>query len=91
MVDQRGTGSSHALPCELHEKGASLAERLKSNPFKPELFRQYAGALRGISRRQLSPRADALIDLLEMGDIVNRRAEGFSQGERVKVALSRAT
>ena len=51
---------------------------------------EYAGALHGISRRQLSRRVDALIDLLEMADIVNRRAEGFSQGERFKVALARA-
>jgi sodium transport system ATP-binding protein len=33
---------------------------------------------------------DELIELLDMKDIANRRAEGFSQGERMKVALARA-
>src|SRR6266851_2989799 len=40
MVDQRGTGSSHALACDLHEAGASLADRLDSNAFKPEVLRK---------------------------------------------------
>jgi len=33
---------------------------------------------------------DALLELLDMRDIADRRTEGFSQGERVKVALARA-
>jgi pimeloyl-ACP methyl ester carboxylesterase len=40
MVDQRGTGSSRALACDLHEAGASLADRLDSNAFKPEVLRK---------------------------------------------------
>ena len=51
---------------------------------------EYAGELHGIPRRQLQPRIDALIDLLDMKSIAGRRAEGFSHGERVKVALARA-
>jgi sodium transport system ATP-binding protein len=34
--------------------------------------------------------ADALIAALDMGDIADRRAEGFSQGQRVKTAIARA-
>ena len=38
----------------------------------------------------MQPRIDALIDLLDMKAIAGRRADGFSHGERVKVALARA-
>ena len=35
-------------------------------------------------------RADDLLALLELEDIATRRAKGFSQGQRLKVALARA-
>jgi sodium transport system ATP-binding protein len=50
----------------------------------------YFGELHGLSGAELSRRTGELIELLDMKDIADRRAEGFSQGERVKVALSRA-
>ncbi|HYH96235.1 ATP-binding cassette domain-containing protein [Hyalangium sp.] len=51
---------------------------------------RYAGELHGLSGPSLDKRVDELIELLDMKDIANRRAEGFSQGERMKVALARA-
>jgi sodium transport system ATP-binding protein len=51
---------------------------------------RYAGELHGLSGATLDKRVDELIELLDMKDIANRRAEGFSQGERMKVALARA-
>ncbi|HUJ27360.1 MAG TPA: ATP-binding cassette domain-containing protein [Myxococcales bacterium] len=51
---------------------------------------EYAGALHGIPRGQLAQRIDELIQLLDMRDIEHRRTDGFSHGERVKVALARA-
>ena len=51
---------------------------------------QYAGELHGLSRPQLQERIDELVQLLDMRDIERRRADGFSHGERVKVALARA-
>jgi sodium transport system ATP-binding protein len=51
---------------------------------------RYAGELHGLSGALLDKRVDELIELLDMKDIADRRAEGFSQGERMKVALSRA-
>ncbi|WP_224362390.1 ABC transporter ATP-binding protein [Hyalangium versicolor] len=51
---------------------------------------RYAGELHGLSGAALDKRVDELIALLDMKDIANRRAEGFSQGERMKVALARA-
>ncbi|AGC48697.1 sodium ABC transporter ATP-binding protein NatA [Myxococcus stipitatus DSM 14675] len=51
---------------------------------------RYYGELHGLSGAALDKRVDELVDLLDMKDIADRRVEGFSQGERVKVALARA-
>jgi sodium transport system ATP-binding protein len=51
---------------------------------------RYAGELHGLSGAALEKRVDELVELLDMKDIANRRTEGFSQGERMKVALARA-
>jgi sodium transport system ATP-binding protein len=50
----------------------------------------YFGALHGLPRRACAARTDQLIELLDLGPLANRRAKGFSQGERVKTALARA-
>ena len=51
---------------------------------------RYFGELRGLGGRELEDRIDELIGLLDMSDIANRRTEGFSTGEMVKVAIARA-
>jgi len=51
---------------------------------------RYYGELHGLEGQGLEQRVDRLLDLLEMGDIADRRTEGFSTGERVKVAIARA-
>jgi sodium transport system ATP-binding protein len=50
----------------------------------------YYGRLHGIAEPLLAQRTDALIARLDLGAIANRKAKGFSQGERTKVALARA-
>jgi sodium transport system ATP-binding protein len=50
----------------------------------------YFGRLHGIDGDALSARIEALLADLEMEAIADRRAKGFSQGERIKVALARA-
>jgi sodium transport system ATP-binding protein len=50
----------------------------------------YAGELHGLRGEALETRTAELLDLLDMRGIADRRAEGFSHGERVKVALARA-
>jgi sodium transport system ATP-binding protein len=50
----------------------------------------YFGRLHGLEADALKARIEALIADLEMGAIADRRARGFSQGERIKVALARA-
>ncbi|WNG21273.1 ATP-binding cassette domain-containing protein [Cystobacter fuscus] len=51
---------------------------------------RYAGELHGLSGAALDSRIAELVELLDMKDIADRRTEGFSQGERMKVALARA-
>jgi sodium transport system ATP-binding protein len=50
----------------------------------------YFGALQGIESDELAKRTEALLDLLDMRAIADRRTGGFSHGERTKVALARA-
>lgn len=50
----------------------------------------YFGRLHGIEEPALSARIDQLVARLELEDIADRRAKGFSQGQRTKVALARA-
>lgn len=51
---------------------------------------RYFGELHGLHGKELNSRIDGLVELLDMGDIANRRTEGFSTGEKVKVAIARA-
>ncbi len=50
----------------------------------------YFGQLHRLDRQTLRETTDQLIQLLDMESIAERRAEGFSQGERMKVCLARA-
>ena len=51
---------------------------------------RYFGELHGMSRAALAERTEELFDLLDMQHIADRRAAGYSHGERTKVALARA-
>jgi len=51
---------------------------------------EYYGRLHGLAPAALAARVDALIARLELKAIADRKAKGFSQGERTKVALARA-
>lgn len=50
----------------------------------------YYADLRGVPKPAFEQRLKALADLLDMGALLDRRTEGFSTGERMKVALARA-
>ncbi|KRA33429.1 ABC transporter [Rhodanobacter sp. Root627] len=50
----------------------------------------YFARLQGLPEDELRTRREALVQALEMGDIADRRTEGFSQGQRVKTAIARA-
>lgn len=50
----------------------------------------YYGELHGMSRQTIAERIEDLTTRLDMDDFIDRRTEGFSQGQRVKVAIARA-
>ncbi len=50
----------------------------------------YFGQLHGLPRAQVEERTRVLSEALDMGDILERQTEGFSQGQRTKTAIARA-
>jgi sodium transport system ATP-binding protein len=50
----------------------------------------YYGALRGMAPPAIERSIARLAGLLDMGALLGRRCDGFSQGERMKVAIARA-
>ncbi len=50
----------------------------------------YYGELHGMNRASIARRIEHLTRTLDMADFIDRRTEGFSQGQRVKVAIARA-
>jgi len=51
---------------------------------------QYFGTLHGMPRKVLRSRIAQLAGRLGMQEFIERRVKGFSQGQRIKVALARA-
>ena len=51
---------------------------------------RYYGHLHGWQGAALEESIAGLIEMLDMSEIADRRAEGFSHGERLKVAIARA-
>jgi sodium transport system ATP-binding protein len=51
---------------------------------------RYYGELHGLSGAKLERRVEGLVAALGLADIAERRAQGFSQGERMKTAIARA-
>ena len=51
---------------------------------------RYFGELHGMGGPALDERIDTLVDMLDMREFADRRAKGFSQGQRIKVAIARA-
>ena len=61
-----------------------LYERLSTREYLA-----YFGELNGMGGKVLSARIDEVSNLLQMDDILERRSKGFSQGQRIKVAMAR--
>jgi len=51
---------------------------------------QYFGELHGMTQKEIADRIQTLSNALGMEDVLDRRAEGFSQGQRTKTAIARA-
>jgi sodium transport system ATP-binding protein len=50
----------------------------------------YYGQLRGMSRAAIEAATRRLAEMLDLVPLLDRRTDGFSQGERMKVAIARA-
>jgi sodium transport system ATP-binding protein len=50
----------------------------------------YFAQLQGLDTQLAESRLQELVDTLDMAEFIERRTEGFSQGQRVKVAIARA-
>ena len=51
---------------------------------------RYYGRLHGLDSQELEQQITVLSKLLDMHEIIDRRTEGFSTGEKLKVAIARA-
>ncbi len=51
---------------------------------------EYFGRLQGMDEATIAARIEGLAKALDMDEIIDRRTEGFSQGQRVKTAIARA-
>jgi sodium transport system ATP-binding protein len=51
---------------------------------------EYYANLHGLTPAQTDRRTNELIELLDMREFADRRAKGFSHGQRIKVAIARA-
>ena len=51
---------------------------------------RYFGELHGLGGAALDARVAELVDLLELGEAADRKTQGFSQGQKVKVGIARA-
>ena len=61
-----------------------LYERLSTREYLA-----YFGELNGMTQSAINNRIDEVSALLDLDDILERRSKGFSQGQRIKVALAR--
>ena len=50
----------------------------------------YFGELHGLDAAMIATRTESLVQALNMQDFIDRRTEGFSQGQRTKTAIARA-
>jgi sodium transport system ATP-binding protein len=51
---------------------------------------RYYGRLHGLEGEKLEAKIDNMVKLLEIQEIIDRRTEGFSHGERLKISIARA-
>ncbi|MHC1782224.1 MAG: ATP-binding cassette domain-containing protein [Anaerolineaceae bacterium] len=51
---------------------------------------RYYGRLHEIEAKELETKIDAMTGLLDMGEFIDRKTDGFSSGQRLKVAIARA-
>lgn len=77
-----------------HETRARMGVLTDARGLYPRLSARenivYYGRLQGMATDAAHARAETLASMLDMRALLDRRTEGFSQGERMKTALARA-
>ena len=95
LARERGTVSIDGVDPALDPRGArrniglltdqfGLYERLSTREYL-----RYFGRINGMDSAAIARRTDQVTDLLGLEDILERPCRGFSQGQRIKVALAR--
>lgn len=51
---------------------------------------RYYGQLHEMPARKLEEKTNELVEMLDMGEFIDRKTDGFSSGQRLKVAIARA-
>ena len=96
LKPDRGRAAVDGL--DVARKRAAAQQRLGVLPHAHGLYPRlttrehlaYFGRLHGLGGAALRARVDEALGLLDLGPIADRRTDGFSQGQRLKVALARA-
>lgn len=82
-VAQDGTAARRRIGALPHSAG--LYDRLTARENIA-----YFGSLHGLNKVELAERINQLAEQLDMAEIIDRRVQGFSQGQKVKTAIARA-
>jgi sodium transport system ATP-binding protein len=91
-------GSARIDGIDIRGETSAARSRLGVLPHAPGLYGnlsareniEYFGALHGLAKERIRARTAELSRALDMDSFIDRRAKGFSQGQRIKVAVARA-
>ena len=92
------SGSARVDGIDVRDDPLEVRRRLGALPHGAGLYNQltarenisYFAAMHGVDKAERADRVQQMIDLLEIHDFADRRAKGFSQGQKIKIALARA-
>lgn len=92
------SGSATVDGIDVRRDPLEVRRRLGALPHGAGLYNQltareniaYFAAMHGVPKSERYDRVQHMIDLLEIHDFADRRTKGFSQGQKIKVALARA-
>lgn len=95
---QKDGGSARVAGLDVATKPLEVRRRIGVLPHGAGLYDNlsareniaYHAALQGLRGAARKARVDDTIDRLNLGSFADRRAKGFSQGQRIRVALARA-
>ena len=91
-------GSAHVAAVDVTADPMAVRKHIGVLPHNSGLYQRltgienirYFGRLQGIAPAELNRRIESLVEQLDMQEFCNRRTAGFSQGQKIKVALARA-